>query len=357
MRILYYKRTTLENGILAGKIESEDAYPNQLEKVLNQRKTGIKFSVINKGLIAVNTTIILEQLEDFLNKYNPDMVITMMGQNDGSDLLPYGNIPVSRESTIKLYRLAKIFWYHITNKATEKKEDITVSTDDLIPPPDSEEEEQRYKKSIETDPENDGAYVELGRYYGLKHQFDKAEELLKKTLAINPKNFQTYSELGEYYITQGMHDKAEKIYQNGLEINPESDVLWSLLAMLYQAQGKNESAVKCFEKTNKLRSEHYNPVTRRNYLRLKKILTQRGIQLVAMQYPVRSVGPLKKMLEQHEGIIFVDNEMVFKEALRHGSYYEYFFDSFAGDFGHATRKGNRLLAENIANVILKEMDW
>jgi len=36
------------------------------------------------------------------------------------------------------------------------------------------------------------------------------------------------------------------------------------------------------------------------------------------------------------------------------SYNDYFTDMFAGDFGHCTRKGNRLLAENIANVILKE---
>jgi len=28
---------------------------------------------------------------------------------------------------------------------------------------------------------------------------------------------------------------------------------------------------------------------------------------------------------------------------------------FGGDFGHCTHKGNRLLAENIANVIFKEV--
>ena len=60
------------------------------------------------------------------------------------------------------------------------------------------------------------------------------------------------------------------------------------------------------------------------------------------------------MFENKEGIIFVDNEMVFRKALKQASYDEYFTDMFAGDFGHCTPKGNRLLAENIANVILKE---
>jgi hypothetical protein len=33
----------------------------------------------------------------------------------------------------------------------------------------------------------------------------------------------------------------------------------------------------------------------------------------------------------------------------------YFVDMSGGDFGHCAPKGNRLLAENIANVILKEV--
>ncbi|MFH1622153.1 MAG: hypothetical protein ABIA97_03435, partial [Candidatus Omnitrophota bacterium] len=66
------------------------------------------------------------------------------------------------------------------------------------------------------------------------------------------------------------------------------------------------------------------------------------------------VEPLKKMFEDQEDVIFVSNERVFKEALKQASYKEYFTDMFAGDFGHCTQKGNRLLAENIANVILRE---
>ena len=60
------------------------------------------------------------------------------------------------------------------------------------------------------------------------------------------------------------------------------------------------------------------------------------------------------MFESKEGLIFVDNEKVFKDALKTAKYEEYFKDNFAGDFGHCTDKGNRLLAGNIANIILKE---
>ena len=61
---------------------------------------------------------------------------------------------------------------------------------------------------------------------------------------------------------------------------------------------------------------------------------------------------MKKLIVSHEGIIFVDNEEVFRKAVERTSYEEYFRDNFAGDFGHCTEKGNKLLAQNIAQVII-----
>jgi len=51
----------------------------------------------------------------------------------------------------------------------------------------------------------------------------------------------------------------------------------------------------------------------------------------------------------------VDNEQVFKNAVKKSSLQEYFVDMFGGDFGHCTDKGNKLLAENIANVVAREV--
>jgi len=120
---------------------------------------------------------------------------------------------------------------------------------------------------------------------------------------------------------------------------------------------KYELAEEYYKKANELRLEYYNPVTRYNYQKLKEILDKRGIKLVCVQYPVRSVEPLKKIFNVQERITFVDNEKLFKDALKNAKYKykEYFIDMIGGDFGHCTTKGNRLLAENIANVILKDL--
>ncbi len=77
--------------------------------------------------------------------------------------------------------------------------------------------------------------------------------------------------------------------------------------------------------------------------------------MVCAQYPMRSIWPLKKIFEEDNNVIFVDNEGIFREALDKASYKDYFRDMFGGDFGHCTEKGNRLLAQNIADTVLRDV--
>lgn len=79
------------------------------------------------------------------------------------------------------------------------------------------------------------------------------------------------------------------------------------------------------------------------------------MRLVCAQYPMLGIKPVKKIFDGQDGVIFVDNEKTFKDVVKNYGYKAYFKDMFAGEFGHCTDKGNRLLVENIANVIVKEV--
>jgi len=71
---------------------------------------------------------------------------------------------------------------------------------------------------------------------------------------------------------------------------------------------------------------------------------------------MRPVELLKRIFQDDdEEIIFVNNEKVFRDAVAKDGYNAYFVDASSGDFDHCTDRGNKLLAENIANVILKEV--
>ena len=249
--------------------------------------------------------------------------------------------------------------------------------------------QEAFKKALELNPGNDSAYTGLGWLYRDKREFKQVEYLFKKALEINPRNDYAYAGLGWFYRDQLKFSQGEEAFKKALEINPENDNAYTGLVRLYRFQGKNIQGGELFRKAIELnprddrayrailalyreannlelvqeyiekaaqsRLQYYNPVTVNNYRLLKEILDKHKVKLVCVQYPMRNVESLKKIFAQEEGILFVDNQRIFQEALTKASFNEYFSDMCAGDFGHCTEKGNRLLACNIADRILKEV--
>jgi tetratricopeptide (TPR) repeat protein len=412
------------------------SWPSQLEKILNERNTGVRFKVINKGVESANSTFILSYLKENLDKYNPDMVITMMGENDGSETIPYID---SWSVKIKLflrdfrvYKLSKLIRLHILNKVREIKEannqnleyekinnvyknDESISDslegfkDPVVrglfhkfmiyknqrnfeePDENLEKAEEIIKKAIAIaiEPDRTVLYIHLADCYTIHEKHKEAEEVLKKVIERNPKDIFALVTLGCCYKSQLKYPESEEVFKKAIEIDPEYDQPYYELAISYREQGKykelqdlSEKIIKAglkggvfdgfvaisyieqkkykeaeryYKKANELRLRYYNEGTRYNYNKLRDIVNQRGIKLVCIQHPMRKSEPLKKIFDVTEGIIFVDNEKIFKDAVKNEKYEDYFKDNFAGDFGHCTPRGDRLLAENIANVIIKEV--
>jgi Tfp pilus assembly protein PilF len=212
-----------------------------------------------------------------------------------------------------------------------------------------------FKKAIEINPKNDEAYVGLGFFYNQRGKFSQAEDSFKKASELNPGNDRAFFELGWLCRTQGKWLQAVDFFKKDMELHPNDGRVLSATASLYEELGQQELAKEYAKKAKLLGSGLNAAVTVKNYLKLKKILDRKGIKLVCVPYPLRNVDPLKKIFDKDKGVIFVDNERVFKEAMRKGSYKEYFRDMYAGDFGHCTPMGNILIAQNIADVILKEV--
>lgn len=107
-----------------------------------------------------------------------------------------------------------------------------------------------------------------------------------------------------------------------------------------------------------MNSKYYGTTTKFLYGKLKNIVFGRNLKLVCVQYPRCKVKPLMDMLEPNDGIVFVYNEKRFNEGVAREGYDAYFIDHcypLSPDFGHCTYKGNRLLAENIADAILSSL--
>ena len=89
---------------------------------------------------------------------------------------------------------------------------------------------------------------------------------------------------------------------------------------------------------------------------IKKIITGKGIKFAPMQYPTRPIVELKGYFDFYEDVIFISNEENFEEALANYEYEEIFIDHEAPTFGHTTRLGNEIIARNVADVIITELN-
>ncbi|MFC1808333.1 hypothetical protein ACFL0T_08245, partial [Candidatus Omnitrophota bacterium] len=140
---------------------------------MNKKDLGIRFSVISKGVTAINTTNILSKLENNLDRYTPDMVITMMGINDNRLALINENTLNSKIQSFfrsfRIYKLAKLLRLHIISttekvfkKSKNKKQKSNIAN---IHPEKYKQSEEAFKKVIDINPNDNRAYINLGMLY------------------------------------------------------------------------------------------------------------------------------------------------------------------------------------------------
>jgi tetratricopeptide (TPR) repeat protein len=402
---LAMRRTGVYRVMCVGDSMTQGQYPPFLEQALNGRNMGIRFSVIDSGRIFTDSLALLRRLEADLDAYHPNIVVAMMGINDNGPHMLYE--PEARSKiarfikALRTYKLARIAWQRIVSIRSRGRNAPHGAASDRAyvelgrlyqVQGKPAEAAVAYKKALEINPGNGDAYVGLGWYYYAQRKLAEAEGAFtkalnknlkhpsneegyvglawvyraqgklaeavaadKKALEIDPGNISSTTGLSWVYRAQHKYAEAEDILEKALKIDPGNDIAYQQLVQVYQAQGRPAEATALRKKTEELRLKEYDSVVADNYHRLKEILDRRGIQLVCVQYPMRSLAPLRKMFQGRDhGIIFVDNEHVFKDAVKRSSSKEYFVDMFAGDFGHCTRKGNQLLAESIADVLRRE---
>lgn len=216
--------------------------------------------------------------------------------------------------------------------------------------------EKMFNEAIALNPRNFGAYLGLVETYNREANFRKAEEVLAKVIDTNALSGRyAYSQLGWCYLRLRQFEPIRELLRKAELTNQRDPGIYGLFAVLYERMGDKQLAKEYYKKANKIRIEEVIFMTAQNYQKLKKALDKEGIKLVCVQYPMCSIEPLKKIFKEEQGIIFVDNEKIFKSAVDREGYEEYFIDMFGGDFGHTGLKGDKLLADNIANVILKEV--
>jgi Flp pilus assembly protein TadD len=174
--------------------------------------------------------------------------------------------------------------------------------------------EELLKKAIYLKPKDQDIYADLAQLYISERLFSKAEEMLVKAINTAPSHYDLYSDLGLCYFVQGRLDEAQAMLEKALLIS-NGDLMVSIyLGFIKEAQGDLNEARSFFLKAKPV-MDKARTMTRKNYNKLKEITLRNKIKLVCVQYPMRRVKDLKNLFPDPKGIIFVDNETIFKDAV------------------------------------------
>lgn len=326
-------------------IGGEDSYPRQLETILRQKNKKMEFVVFNKGVPAVDTGVILSRLEENLEKYSPNMVVAMMGINDGWVKIPQtsGKDRNSLDNTAFIWVRDQHINY-VPYQGYISSKDLPLF------------QSLRIYKLAKYIRQGIFARTKWGDNYSLNQTSGISSDNKKDVSMSDLLKAHKYFEAGIEYMAERKYEQAKEMFIQSLALGPQSDRFCGGLGILYDAFGMSGEANYYYRKANEIRSMSYNPFTQSNFHKMWQILDDKGISFVCVQYPMRNVELLKQLLTPYSDGVFVDNEDSFKRAIRREGYDAYFEDSFGGEFGHCTPKGNRLLAENIARAILNKLE-
>jgi tetratricopeptide (TPR) repeat protein len=377
-KIVYEEQSNKDSYriLVLGESTSMDtgfSWPEQLQDILDNETNQKNIRIINEAKDGTNSVLILLSLEQNLEKYDPNMVITMMGNNDFMSNIYYERtmgkkIAIFFEN-IRLLKLSKIILYNLKDKLNSQDIEFTdedkksyTSNNSLIELGkkyrnlgDLEKSEIFLLKALEMDPDDNFIYEELGWLYTSKENPEEALKMFEKAIELNPKKEWIYIGLGWNYDKMGEFRKAEEMYKKAIKINPDN--LWIYTSLLRNYENQNKSRSEFGLRGIKVEKKNIS-TTYYHYKLLYKTLSNQGIKLVVMQYPLRDIQEFKNFFseEQQKDIIFVENRDNFEKVLENASYEDLFIDRFAGDFGHCTVRGNKLIAENVADILLEELN-
>lgn len=410
-------------------------YPDALQEILDAQELGTTVTVINRGEYGIQTDRILRDLEANLDRYDPRIVVTMMGINDAGRTHAWGNVIAPGRGhwygelrVYKLYRLLRValeakisgqedpFELEVGDgiEQVEPSSDLGATTtlptshsavDDataeqfvtareLLAAGRPDEAEALLSGIVRRQPQTVPARIELFHLYSALGRPERGHRLLLETAAELPLPSidvmealaHSHADLGQYdealailydlrrdfvrpddwflqihytKVLAGVYERAgdleaaeAMLLEVVEELSPGGDSHYRELIDFYRRHGRTDDAERYRELQRRIRHQYVNPDTRRNYLELGRLLAERGITHVAVQYPCRRVQSLQRLLDHDPRPIYVDNGF-FAELVQRDGYDTYFIDRFAGNFGHMSSLGHELLAENIARAIVE----
>lgn len=351
------------------------SFPEQLQTLFDKNTSGHKsIMVVNCGIPSQNSSQLLNNLPNLIERLNPNIIVVLIGMNDYWNLQDstYYLFTTGIKSYIyridasltksKSYKLLKMLFGSVRNKffvffANDKKNSQQRNTGknkEIIKDNQLAIKEfalgkeywnsnnresslaiEKFEKSIEYDPDFLEAYIALADCYAILGKSSLAIDYLKKAIEIAPYSKEARNALWKIYWQTEMNELAMKEIKTAALIDPENENL-KLLAKT----GLPPIREKVI----------FRKILYHNLKSMIKLIESYKIDTVLVDYPRSddSNSVLKEISEEFN-LLFVDNERIF-ENLSHQKAYKA-KDYFANDNCHCNGNGYYLMAKNIYEII------
>ncbi len=256
-----------------GESTTQGQWPPFLQEELSGANAGLKFKVIDKGRRGTFSAIILSHIDEYMDAFRPQMVVVMMGINDGQwvwkNALEYEDKPsVKMLLWLKEWRINKLLTYIVDGLRNRGKEspsvpyrpvDIIEAKSTAAPSTPVElgrwhRERGEYKKAEElfnealrANPGDAQPYIELGNLRRERGDYKKAEELLVAAREHAPGSVRAHIELGSLYREMGSYNKSREVYEEAIKANPDDPNAYIGLGNLYFVSGERRKAEEAFQ--------------------------------------------------------------------------------------------------------------
>ena len=355
------------------------SYPRLVKELLGGRMSGRAVRVVNAGKPGISTDDILDQANHLLAENPPDLVVSMMGIND--PLVPARKARSAITNVfedLRVVKLARLLSAHLKSRGSATGDGHEALTTTSASPHKADQhrpafsgedslrkQEKKLHDLLEQNPAAGNARVKylqvliaLGNNQGACLTGLEVDRKVSVPDAAYLLAAGACRALGVKSLREGRNEAAVTWFTHAIGVlseEPKFDVLrgqvYLQIAEVQDVQENFGAAGLLRERARHFAWEGFSLRTQRNYLELARIVRESGAQLVAVQYPMRKLQTLRELLRQDESIVFVDNGPSFRAAVRRLGFWEVFRDQFAGDFGHMTLTGRRLLASNVAGAI------
>jgi len=277
-------------------------YPSHLEAALARRVPDKPIAVLDEGRARMTATAIVAALPDHLDRYEPDMVIVMMGYNDDDHLLAYGDLPPTDDTPWKSYDLLRVLMYQHRNRVRGGQADEPTAPPGGRRPPDCgevgltegeratcladagrtdeaievleavverapddlrardelarlcrhvgrrEEARAHLERILDQDPDNVPALNMLSTVHREEGRLEEAEIALRQVQELRPDHEWALYELGRVLTLQDRHEEAEEVLARSSRANPRGQVAQCALAWWYRDRGRPEDAAQVLDR-------------------------------------------------------------------------------------------------------------